>query len=277
MLIYRALNPNIPISRRVLQLTNLLIEATLADPLSLAHVIEYPKCGGSWIRNMLRTYRGTSLFTYNRLLQKNEVILCHRRFTRRFRKPIVVVRDPRDMYVSFYHYENSFALSDQHSPIFKHFQHNPDRPIREDFYEYLKVRLLYSSHPWFHFSQFLDSWLNRTGICLIRYEDCLADPKSQLASMVRFVNDPLDMDRLAETVKQTSFTAITKQKYGASRNAGDADNSKFHRKGVSGDWKNHFNESSCKLFETIDGRSLKRLGYESDSRWIANFIDTLDD
>jgi hypothetical protein len=180
------------------------------------------------------------------------------------------------MYVSFYHYEITFALSNQHSPVFTYFQHNPDRPVREDFHEYLTAKLLHSSHPWFYFSQFLDSWINRAGICLIRYEDCLVDPKSQLASMVRFVNDPLDMDRLEETVKQTSFAAITKQKYGESRISGDTDNTKFHRKGVSGDWKNYFNENSCKLIETIEGSSMRRLGYESDARWIADFVDTLD-
>ena len=124
---YRVLNPNIPVSRRILQFTNSAIETTLAGPLNIAHVFEYPKCGGSWVRNMVRTYRGTSLLTHDRLLHKNKVILSHRRFTTRFKKPIVMVRDPRDMFVSFYHFENSYALSNQHSPIFEHFQHDPDR------------------------------------------------------------------------------------------------------------------------------------------------------
>ena len=260
-----------------MQLTNSAIETTLAGLLNLAHVVEYPKCGGSWVRNMVRTYRGSRLYTYDWPLKKNEVILCHRRFTRRFKKPIVVVRDPRDMYVSFYHYENSYALSDQYSPIFEYFQHDPDRPVRDDFYEYLKAKLLHSSHPWFYYSQFLNSWLSRAGICLIRYEDCLADPESQLASMIRFLDDPLDLNRIAEAVEQTSFSAITEEKYGKRRAAGEADNTKFHRKGVSGDWKNHFNEESCKLIETIESSSLRRLDYESDASWIKNFIDTLDD
>ena len=275
MLRYRILNSKIPLARRALQFTNSIIEASLAGPMNFAHVVEYPKCGGSWVRNMLRTYRGTKIFTYDRLLQKNDVILCHRCFTQRYKKPIVVVRDPRDLYVSFYHYENSFTLSDQHSPIFDDFQHNPNRPVRDDFNEYLKVKLTKPSHPWFYYSQFLDSWLNVQENCLIRYEDCLKDPESQLISMIRFLNDPLDLERLEETVRTTSFAAVTEQKYGERRETGETDNTKFHRKGISGDWKNHFNESSCKLIETIEGRSLRRLGYETNANWITDFTDTL--
>lgn len=274
---YRVFNPNIPLGRRALQAANYIAETTMAGALNLAHIVEYPKCGGSWVRNMVRTYRETSLFTYDRLIGRNEVILCHRLHSPRFRKPVVVVRDPRDMYVSFYHYETSFALSNQHSPIFRHFQHDSARPVRDDFNEYLRTKLLYTSHPWFHFSQFLDSWLNRPGICLVRYEDCLADSEAQLAGIIRFLDDPLDLERLSRTVEQTSFAAVTKEKYGESREAGEADNTKFHRKGVAGDWRNHFNESSCRLIEMIEGRSLRRLGYETDARWIDNFLDTAND
>lgn len=276
MLKYRALNPNVSPAKRLLQLTNNSIEAALAHRLHLAHVVEYPKCGGSWVRNMVRTYRNQELFTYDRLLRRGDTILCHRLFSRNIKKAIVVVRDPRDMYVSFYHYENSFALRNRHSPLFEHFQHDPERPLREDFHAYLEAKLLHPSHPWFYFSQFLDAWLNRPGTCLVRYEDCLTEPATQLASIIRFLGDPLDLDRLAEAVAATSFSAVTKEKYGQARKAGEADNTKFHRKGVSGDWKNHFNGDSCRLIETIEGRSLRRLGYETDASWIEDFCMDLE-
>ena len=220
------------------------------------------------MRNMLRTYRGVDLFTHDRLVRRRDVIMSHRLFRRRFGRAIVVVRDPRDMYVSFYHYQTSYEKSDRHSPIFERFHHDPLLPVDEDFCNYLRARLLYPAHPWFFFSQFLDSWMNRPNASIVRYEDCLADPEAQLIRMLRFLGETVDLNRVRNTVEKTSFAAITAEKYGESRAAGQEDKSKFHRKGVAGDWRNYFNEEACVLMEKFEGHSLRRLGYESDAEWI---------
>lgn len=273
MLIRRIFNPKVSLQRRLLQVANAGIEYSLGRPLRIAHVVEFPKCGGSWIRNMIRTYRGTELFSDDRLIGAREVVMAHRTFHKRFRKPIVVVRDPRDLFVSFYHYENSYEKSDGNSALFEHFQHDKSRPLQEDFCLYLKAKLLWPFHPWFYYSQFLDSWLNRPGVCVVRYEDCLKEPVPQLVRMLRFLGDHVDLDRVKRTVEETSFKAITRARYGEAREAGQADNTKFHRKGIAGDWRNHFNEEACRLLEMVEGSSLRRLGYELDSFWVERFLD----
>ncbi|MBU1191579.1 MAG: sulfotransferase domain-containing protein [Gammaproteobacteria bacterium] len=226
------------------------------------------------MRNMIRTYRGTDLFVHDRLLKPREVIMSHRLFRWRFGRSIVVVRDPRDMYVSFYHFQTSYEKPDRHSPIFEHFHHDPQLPVEEDFCNYLRARLLYPAHPWFFFSQFLDSWLNRPSTCIVRYEDCLADPEAALIRMLRFLGETVDLDRVRDTVRNTSFAAITAEKYGESRAAGQEDKSKFHRKGIAGDWRSYFNEEACILMEKFEGQSLRRLGYESDSHWVERHLGT---
>ncbi|MEO1576527.1 MAG: sulfotransferase domain-containing protein, partial [Pseudomonadota bacterium] len=123
-------------------------------------------------------------------------------------------------------------------------------------------------HPWFDYSQFLDDWLGRPGTCLVRFEDCLADAATELTRMLRYLDEPIDLDKINEVVEATSFKAITREKYAENRDAGQTDNSKFHRKGVAGDWKNHFNAEARALFEQIEGSSLRRLGYESDGSWV---------
>lgn len=273
MFLSRVFNPKVKMSQRAYQVGNAAIEFTMKRSMNFAYVMEFPKCGGSWVRNMLRTYRETDLYSYDRLVKRNEVIMGHRLYSPRFSKAIVVVRDPRDVYVSFYHYENSYERSDQNSILFNMFKHDRARPLRDDFYEYLKVKLLVKTHPWFFYSQFLDSWLSRPSICVVRYEDCLKEPEQQLIRMLRFLDDVIDLDRIVKTVEETSFESITKKKYGAARKTGDADNSKFHRKGVIGDWKNHFNEEACLLLEKVDGPSIRRLGYETDSSWVESFLE----
>ena len=267
MIKYRLFNPNVSMLHRAMQLTNAFIEYVLSSQLNLVHIVEYPKCGGSWIRNMIRTYRNTDLFLNNRLLRKNDVLMSHCLYTRRIKKPIIVVRDPRDMYVSFYYYQISYHNRDTRSPLFQYFQHNPEIPVKADFYEYLKAKLLYPTHPWFFFSQFIDDWFYRPAACIIRYEDCLKEPETQLIHILRFVNENVSLDHVQKTIKKTSFEAITKDKYGKKRKSGEVDNTKFHRKGISGDWKSHFNEASCLLIEKFEGPALRRLGYEKESGW----------
>ena len=51
------------------------------------------------------------------------------------------------------------------------------------------------------------------------------------------------------------------------RKAGDEDRSSFIRKGVAGDWVNHFTKDTSKLFQELAGDALLALGYEKDPEW----------
>lgn len=264
----RLTDSSVPLPVRFAQLANSGIEMGLSGPLNIAHVIEFPKCGGSWIRNMIRTYRGTRLFTGRALIGRNEVVMHHRRYRSRYKRPVVVVRDPRDLYVSFFYYETTYKGRNPNAAVFENFTLDESASVQDNFLGYLRSKLLYPSHPWFFYSQFLDDWLNRPGTCLVRYEDCLAQPAIELTRILRFLDEPIDLARIDEVVEETSFKAITSQKYDEEREAGQTDNSKFHRKGVAGDWTNHFNAQARELFEQIEGDSLRRLGYEDSADWV---------
>lgn len=272
MLLGRMFNPDVTIRQRVIQGINGGISALLGAPLHLVHVVEFPKCGGSWIRNMIRTYLGVPRFDQDRILRARDVILVHRLYKRSYRRPVIIVRDPRDVYVSFYYFETSISRPPKWAGSDGHFRHVPERPLKEDFKEYLTAKLLFPSHPWFYFSQFLDSWLGRPGICLIRYEDCLDDPEAQLTRICRFLGEGIELERISRAVEATSFNKITEERYGSAREPGQADNTKFHRKGVAGDWKNHFDEQACEIFQKCEGSSLMRLGYERDREWIDRYL-----
>lgn len=269
----RVFNKDVTLKNKIFYISNGALMPFLCKKLEIVHVVEFPKCGGSWVRNMIRTYMNKDLFINNRLISKNDVILSHKMFTATYKNPVVVVRDPRDMYVSFYHYETNYKKRSNKPAIYDYFIPDPDRNQKEDFYEYLKAKMLNKSHPWFFYSQFVDSWVNVPNICLVRYEDCLKDAGKQLIKIMRHLDRTIDFDRIDNAVQKTSFKSITKEKYGVSRAAGDADNSKFHRKGIAGDWKNYFSRESCELFDKLEGRLLIDLGYESDESWIAEFFD----
>ena len=264
---------NVPVRRRAYQATNSVIAAVVGGPLRVCHVVEFPKCGGSWVSNIIRSYVGSSFNEGYRLIGRDEVIQKHVLYRPDLVRVVVVVRDPRDMFVSAYYHETSFTDREKSPSIERYFRKNPERPTAEDFAEYLEAKLLHVTHPRFSYSQFLDSWLGRSGACVVRYEDFLEDAEAQLIRVVRFLGRPVDLHEIRSAVSENSFENTTRRLYGIERPTGVEDNTRFVRKGIGGDWKNHFNERSCQLIEKFEGSSLRRLCYECDSSWVRAYLD----
>ncbi|MFQ5510006.1 MAG: sulfotransferase [Leptospirillia bacterium] len=94
--------------------------------------------------------------------------------------------------------------------------------------------------------------------CEVRYEDLLAEPALHMTRIFDFLGVAKDADLVASVVEQNAF-----KKLSGGRERGSEDSSSFYRKGISGDWKNHFDRKSAQMFEKEAGSVLKELGYES--------------
>jgi hypothetical protein len=57
----------------------------------------------------------------------------------------------------------------------------------------------------------------------------------------------------------------------AGRAQGQSNKHSFVRKGITGDWKNHFTEEACQVFARHAGSQLIRLGFESNNDWVNEF------
>jgi hypothetical protein len=96
----------------------------------------------------------------------------------------------------------------------------------------------------------------------IRYEDLFADPDPVFAAMFRHYGFPEDRVRRAVELSDAHrFEKATKRK------PGEENRSHHARKGVPGDWKNHFTDAHKRLFKERFGDLLVRLGYEKDNDW----------
>lgn len=263
---------NRPLRARLRQGTNVALSVAFGRQLGLVHVIEYPKCGGSWVRNMLADYTSTERFLDDRLVRRGDVVQVHRLPKTWYRRPVVVSRDPRDMYVSFYHHETRYGSRERNLAITRHFQPDPSRPLREDFAAYLEAKLRYVTHPPFSLAEFVRAWRGRPAAVWVRYEDCLANGEAALTRVVQALGLPLDAGRVRHAVEINRFENATRAR-GKERKPGDADPSAFERKGVAGDWRNHFDRRSCELLERYEGESLRALGYERDACWIDRFLE----
>lgn len=93
------------------------------------------------------------------------------------------------------------------------------------------------------------------------YERMLAEGPAVARELFQYLD--LDHgDRLIEDlIERSSF------RFYAGRDRGNEDRKRFYRKGVAGDWKNHFTEEDKQVFKEVAGDMLIRLGYEKDMSW----------
>ena len=98
------------------------------------------------------------------------------------------------------------------------------------------------------------------------------DAESELTRIVRSLGLPFDPERVRTAVDANRFEKRTEARTGRSRKPGESDPTEFERKGIAGDWKNHFDRRSCELIQRFEGWTLRVLGYECDRSWIERFL-----
>jgi hypothetical protein len=170
----------------------------------------------------------------------------HRRF--------IVIRDPRDTLVSAYfsykvsHTLNSDWMSDCRIEL--------NRMSKED-------GLLLILDNWLPtIASFQWSWV-ASGEELIKYEDLLADDEAILERiLLRHCRLPVERDVFLEVVRANRFESWT-----GGRKRGQEDVASHERKGVAGDWQNHFSPRVAAAFRSRYGSLLVATGYEKDERW----------
>lgn len=258
---------NQPIKKRFYQGINGLIVCAAGEALKVIHIVEYPKCGGSWIRNMLQTYLGVAPYYYDRLVRPKSVIQTHRLYSRRYSFPVVLFRDPRDVFVSYYFYEKSLVDIGARLEIRKFVDFGSANDIREEFADYLNAKLIHVTDPYFSYRQFVESWFGRPGVCYVTYENFQNAPEQELTKVVTFIGESPDVSKIHDAIEYNNFENTTRRKYGTGRRKGETDPTKFQRKGVSGDWLNYFNDRSCALMKEHLGDILIELGYEKSNDW----------
>lgn len=96
----------------------------------------------------------------------------------------------------------------------------------------------------------------------LRYEDLLAEPFKEVRRLLEFLGADSTEEVTRGCVEAASFERLS-----GGRSQGEEDSSSFYRKGVAGDWKNHFTEEDKRVFKEEAGELLIRLGYEKNLDW----------
>ena len=262
---------------RILEETNALVRGgmvhLLSGPLGLYVVNEFPKSGGTWVGQML----GRALrvpFPRNTLPAPRPSIMHGHYLNPLGMKNVVVPwRDGRDVMVSWYH---QCLL-----PHVLHNEHQVRRARRAlsfrdydevcenlpTFTEWSFTRHRSRRYSWadqhFSWADFVNRWYPRKGVTHVRYEDLRRNTAGELQRVIlELTGRRLGSEEAAAIAEEFSFERQ------AGRRPGEEDKRSFLRKGMVGDWRNHFSQEAREVFDWYAGSELILLGYEPDRSWV---------
>ena len=162
-------------------------------------------------------------------------------------KVIYMARNPKDTAVSFYH----------HLKRKGHFEGD----FRQ-FAEYFRAELLHYSY-WDHLHA---AWERRhhRNMKLLWYEDMKEDTRGVIDQLAEFLHHPLSREQKILLCEQVEFSNM-KKNVNAYNNTGYNNNASeihFMRKGVVGDWVNHFDEETNQDFNEWTQGKIRGSGME---------------
>lgn len=268
-----------PLQRSALRLTPVHHESRCAN----AYHCCVHKTASQWIKGIFchrKVYAASGLmpFSYQRELEGGVDVrpIHERRFDRPFpTKTIVtplylafdafaampkpdnyraffVMRDPRDVVVSWYHSHRS------NHPVVGTVAENREKLAAMSPDDGLRFTMdtLHERGHLAALASWADARMRDANVMLVKYEDLTGDDGfTHFRTLMDHLDVGLGDQPLREVLDAFSFERLTGRKRGSEKAA-----SKF-RKGTPGDWKNHFTPAAEARFRELAGDLPERLGY----------------
>jgi len=237
-------------------------------------VVSYPRSGNTWTRfliaNLVHPDKDASFANIESLIPDAEamssrflkrvprprMIKSHQYFDHRYRKVIYVVRDPRDVALSYYDFSRKYR------------QIQDGYPVTSYVGDFVNGRL--SSADWGTWAENVASWFytrkGRPGFLLLRYEDMLSDTPRELARIAEFLGieaTPARLQRAIELSSADRMRGLEKQQAGEWVTTKDKRSDiPFVRTAAGGLWKEKLPRESVAQIETSWGTLMSHLGYQ---------------
>jgi len=236
-------------------------------------LVSFPKSGNTWTRFLVcNIINPDDPVTFAKLesripeiydvtdralrrFPRPRIIKSHEAFDPRYKKVIYIVRDPRDVAVSYYEFQlkrgvisESLSL-EAFMPIFLDSGIEPMIGNWGD-----------------HVLSWLSTRLGRSNFLLLRYEGMKKNTLAEATKIAEFLGFDSRPERMARAVELSSFDRMRQLE---SEQAGQWKETKktrqdkpFVRKGVVGGWRATLTESSVAQIESAWGNIMRMLGYE---------------
>ena len=241
-------------------------------------LVSYPRSGNTWTRfliaNLLHPEIEVGFANLDSLVPdtaalssralkrvpRPRVLKSHQYFDPRYPKVLYIVRDPRDVAFSYYHFHRKYGFV------------NDNHPIEGLVADFVGGRLI--SADWGTWTENVASWLytrgQSRGFLLIRYEDLKRDTKRELGRIADFLGVNPRPDLLSRAIAQSSAERMRELEQ---KQQHHWIGTKKHRKDIpfvgeasAGLWEQKLPASSVSLIEAAWGELMVRLGYQLSVR-----------
>jgi Sulfotransferase domain len=236
-------------------------------------IVSYPRSGNTWTRfliaNLLHPEEPATFANIERLLPDSEaqssrylrriprprVIKSHQYFDPRFPRVVYILRDPRDVALSYYDFQRKYRQIDDSYPLAAYVS------------DFVNGRLI--SKTWGTWGENVGSWLAAcTGsarFLALRYEDMTADTAAQLKRIATFLEVDLSPERLASVIELSSANRMRELEKTQGKDWVSTKDKRsdipFVRSAVSGGWKAKLPESCIAEIEAAWGPLMQSVGY----------------
>jgi hypothetical protein len=237
-------------------------------------LVSYPRSGNTWTRfliaNLMYPGERVTFANIERLIpdtasQSNRalkrtprprIIKTHQYFDHRYGRMIYIVRDPRDVALSYYDFHRKYRTIEDSYPL---------EAWVKDF-----VRGNLTSADWGTWGENVASWFYTRGrsadFLLLRYEDMVENTPRELARIAHHLGVEVTADRLDEVIRRSSADRMRELEK-VEENEWVA--TKKHRKDIpfirvakAGGWRTKLPEPCVALIESSWGDLMSTLGYE---------------
>jgi len=241
-------------------------------------IVSYPRSGNTWTRfliaNLLHPDEEVSFASIENQVPDSEAqsrlrlrrvprprfIKSHQYFHPRYRKVVYIVRDPRDVALSYHDFQRKYGQVEDSYPLVS---------FASDF---VAGRMISAS--WGTWGENVASWIYTRGkspdFLLLRYEDMLTDTLHEMARLAEFLDVKPTAAVLERAIQNSMADEMRKleriQGHEWVSTKGRRTDIPFVRSATSGAWKTKLPEKAVFEIEAAWGSIMSSLGYELATR-----------
>jgi hypothetical protein len=243
-------------------------------------IVSYPRSGNTWTRflvaNLFYADRPVTFANIEKLVPDAEaqsslymkripsprVIKSHEYFDHRYPKVVYIVRDPRDVVLSYYDFSRKYRQIEDGYPL--------ERYVKDC----IEGRLI--SSGWGTWAENVASWVYargaRPGFLLLRYEDMKRRTEDELQRIAQFFNIELTPERAAQVIDRSSADRMRELEKTEGKDWVSTKDKRsdipFVRTATAGGWKTKLPPEAVADIEAAWGNIMVQLGYELVTRKI---------